>query len=152
MYYTPGQVAEMLEMPPSTLRNYAKRFEAYLSPQGGRKQRLYTEKDLLIFAQIKDLSAANIPLDLIGPRLVTEDQPPAKPQDTALSLIPSVAAEIESAQASARLALSNVEQLSAQLSELKQQQEKQAAQLAKYQKYFSRPWWKRLFTKPPTAE
>lgn len=154
MYYSPSQVSEMLGIPGSTLRHYAKLFGEYLSPQGGRKQRLYTEKDLLLFAQIKDLSAANIPLDQIGPRLVIDSQQIAKPQDSALALIPSVAAEIETANSAARAALARLEEYQRQtgtkLDELSGQLEQQAAELELYRKYLSLPWWKRLFYRPPT--
>lgn len=139
MHYTPYQVSEMLDIPGSTLRHYYKHFGQYLSPQQGRKQRLYTDKDLLLFAQIKDLSAQNVPLDKIGSRLVIEGQQPAAPAESALAYIPSIAAEIESANAANRAALAQIEQLNAKVEQL-------AAQIEEIQSRQNKSWYKKLFS------
>lgn len=160
MYYSPSQVSEILGIPASTVRHYAKTFAEYLSPQGARKQRLYTDQDLLVFARIKDLSSANVPLDLIGPRLNVQSQDTAKPQESALALIPTVATELENANAIARAAqakadeLENrLEQLAEQLTEKlenqKTQLDQQNTQLEKIKRWAALPWYKKLFTKPP---
>lgn len=137
MNYLPSQVSEMLGIPGSTLRHYARHFGKYLSPQEGRKQRLYTDKDLLVFAQIKDLSARNVPLALIGPRLVVDNQQPAAPAESALAYIPSIAAEIESAQAATRAAVAQIEQLAAKVEQL-------SAEIAELKARENRPWYKKL--------
>jgi DNA-binding transcriptional MerR regulator len=137
MNYTPSQVSEMLGIPGSTLRHYARHFTKYLSPQQGRKQRLYTDKDILVFSQIKDLSALNIPLELIGPRLHVDDQQPAQLAESSLAYVPSIAAEIESAQAATRAALAKIDQLTAKVDQL-------AAQIEEIKARDSRPWYKRL--------
>jgi hypothetical protein len=36
--FTPGQVSEMLEIPPSTLRRYLKQFETHLSESATKKR------------------------------------------------------------------------------------------------------------------
>ena len=42
--FTPGQVSDMLEVPPSTLRRYVKQFETHLSESATKKRgRHYTE-------------------------------------------------------------------------------------------------------------
>lgn len=157
MPYSPGQVSDMLKIPSSTLRFWAKRFESYLSPQGGRKQRLYTEKDILIFSQIKDLSGSNTPLDEIAPRLTLENQNPAIPEESALMLVPSIAAELERAHSANRAALARIEDLEkstaqkiAQIVEDQATQtqkiERQAAEIERLTKLLDRSWWKRLFS------
>lgn len=153
MYYTPGQVSEMLGIPVSTLRNYSRTFSEYLSSQDGRKQRLYTERDTVVFSMIKDLSAQNIPISEIGPRLVVVEPVEDKPQPSALALVPSIAAELEDSRSLARSALSKVvatdektELLAAQLAASLEDQSKISA---KINNYLSLPWWKRLFYKFP---
>lgn len=153
MYYTPGQVSEMLGIPVSTLRNYARIFSEHLSSQEGRKQRLYTERDVLIFSQVKDLSGQNVPIGEIGQRLVIVSPVEDKPQPSALALVPSIAAELEDSRTMARSALSQVvatdektEKLASQLAVSLEEQSKTAA---KINNYLSLPWWKRLFYKFP---
>jgi DNA-binding transcriptional MerR regulator len=163
MPFTPGQVSTMLKIPGSTIRLYAKLFAAYISPQTGRKQRLYTEQDILIFAKIKDLRSRHTPFDSIGPLLSVEDQLPAHPEDSALALVPSIAAELASANQQTRIALARLaelektttEQLAGLASSQAAQAEqlhRQAAELAKLRVYLSLPWWRRLFTSPPTQQ
>lgn len=151
MFYSPGQVTDILGIPPSTLRHYAKLFKVYLSSQDGRKQRLYTEKDLLIFSQIKDFSAANIPLDQIGQRLVVVEQDSPRITDSALALIPSVAGEIKAAQDAARNALAKLESIQQASQDQAEQLSQLTAQLAKLHQWAALPWYKRLFTRPPTS-
>lgn len=159
MPYTPGQVSEMLKIPGSTIRLYAKLFVDYLSPQTGRKQRLYTEQDILTFARIKDLRSHHTPLDAIGPLLQVEPgtAEPAKPEETALSLVPSIAAEIESAKSAARSALAKLDQVqqesqahTSQIAQLSEHLQFQTAQLTRLKEWAALPWWKRFFTSPPT--
>lgn len=147
--YTPGQVSKMLNIPPSTLRYWAKIFKDYLSSQEGRRHRIYTEKDLLNFSRIKDDSNAGIALELIGPRLKLEQNPPAKTIESALALVPSIAAEIESANQQSRAALAKVDELTGQLARIAADQASQAAQLARLQSWAALPWWQRIFSKPP---
>ena len=145
MYYTPGQVSEMLGIPGSTLRHYARHFSQYLSPQEGRKQRLYSDKDLLVFGQVKDLSARNIPLEQIGPRLVVESQQQAAPAESALAYIPSIAAEIEAAQALTRSALAQIATQASTIEQLSAKVEQLAAQVEELKSNNKKPWYKKIF-------
>lgn len=151
MLYSPSQVIEMLSIPSSTLRHYAKKFSKHLSPQKG-KHRLYTERDLLVLKKVKELSGSNLPLDVIDAQLAVIEVPAKeepKPQETALSLIPSVMQEIETAQVIARAAQNKTDQLAADLEQLSAKVTQQSDQLASFKAWASLPWWKRLFSRPP---
>lgn len=59
MTYTPGYVSDFLNVPGSTLRRWAVRFEKYLNPQppeAGR-HRVYSAQDLETFRTIRDLTS-----------------------------------------------------------------------------------------------
>jgi DNA-binding transcriptional MerR regulator len=173
MHYTPAQVQEMLDIPGSTLRYYAKRFEDQLTPRGGRKHRLYTDQDVTILSHIRDLAAANIPLDVIAGRL-RSDLPPLDQADhvrNSLALVPTIAAEIANAQETARAAAARVDQLRQQVDrqaveldqlraaaaradqlaadhdQLRQQVDRQATELEELRAAAARPWWKKVISK-----
>lgn len=148
MPFAPGQVSEMLKLPESTIRLYAKLFAEHLSPQP-RKHRLYTEHDILTLARIKELRSKHIPQDEISNLLRVEPIGP-EAEESVLSLVPSLAGEIESASKQSRIALARVEELTAQLVKIAGAQGRQAAQLAALQYWAALPWWKRLFTRPPS--
>lgn len=156
MFYTPAQVAQMLEMPASTLRYYAKRFQSYLSDQGGRKQRLYTDKDITVISFIRDLSAANVPLHLIEERLHIQPTGEHRSAEASLALVPTIAAEIASAQQLAHQAQLAAEHLKDQyvqqattLAAITEQLAQQKEQLEKLEEWASGPWYKRLFVQRP---
>ena len=76
---TPGQVSETLNIPGSTIRRWAVRFEAVLSKQVG-KRRVYTLQDVEIFRKVRDyskqgrnLDAIEAELKLTMPRVVRAD-------------------------------------------------------------------------------
>lgn len=147
MPYTPGQVSSMLKIPPSTVRLYAKLYADFLSPQDGRKHRLYTETDLVILARIKDLRSSHVPMDAIANRLQVHPQEPARIEESALSLVPSISAAIENANEAARAAQLRTEQLTRQVENLSEQLENQAAELAKLKDYVQSPWYKKIFSR-----
>ena len=65
---TPGQVSETLNIPGSTIRRWAVRFEAVLSKQVG-KRRVYTLQDVEIFRKVRDYSKQGRNLDAIEAEL-----------------------------------------------------------------------------------
>lgn len=174
MFYTPSQVSEMLQMPSSTLRYYARRFKNQLSDQGSRKQRLYTDQDVKTLGYIHDLSGANVPLHVIEQRLhLNQPQEESQPIENSLSLVPTIAAEIANAQETARLAQAAANHLNEQVSEQEKmiaqqkaqldqqanslasivdQLEQQKAQLALLEKLYLLPWYKRIFIKHTSHE
>ncbi len=98
MNFTPSQAAEMLGIPPSTLRLYASKFSEHLSDQGRRKHRLYSGDDLVIFGKIRELASQNIPFNEISTRLSVIDASSTEDDKTdarSISLIPEVSQQIQ---------------------------------------------------------
>ena len=129
--FTPAQVAQTLNTPPSTLRRWAKRFAPFLSPQSGKK-RTYTVADIDTLKRIQDLSAQGLSYAQIAQTLTVVSQPPA---DTALISLADFAQALESAHA----------QLAAVQAKLNQQ----AQELDAIKAWLQLPFYKRLGKKPP---
>ena len=129
--FTPAQVAQTLNCPPSTLRRQAKRFAAFLSPQSGKK-RSYTIADLDTLKRIQELSAKGLSYDQIAQTLSVVSAPPA---DTALISVADFAQALESAHA--------------QLASLQAQLTQQADELQVIKAWLRLPFYKRLGKKPP---
>ena len=129
--FTPAQVAQTLNCPPSTLRRQAKYFAAFLSPQSGKK-RSYTIADLDTLKRIQELSAKGLSYDQIAQTLSVVSQPPA---DTALISIADFAQALESA--------------GAQLAAVQAQLTQQAQELDAIKAWLQLPFYKRLGKKPP---
>jgi len=129
--FTPAQVAQTLNTPPSTLRRWAKHFAAFLSPQSGKK-RTYTVADIDTLKRIQDLSAQGLSYAQIAQTLTVVSQPPA---DTALISLADFAQALESAHA--------------QLASLQAQLTQQAEELQAIKAWLRLPFYKRLGKKPP---
>jgi len=129
--FTPAQVAQTLNCPPSTLRRQAKYFAAFLSPQSGKK-RTYTVADIDTLKRIQELSAQGLSYAQIAQTLTVVSQPPA---DTALISVADFAQALESAHA--------------QLASLQAQVAQQAQELSAIKAWLQLPFYKRLGKKPP---
>jgi DNA-binding transcriptional MerR regulator len=129
--FTPAQVAQTLNCPPSTLRRWAKHFASYLSPQSGKK-RVYTIADLDTLRRIQELSAKGLSYDQIAQTLTLVSAPPA---DTALVSVADFAQALEGAHA--------------QLASLQAQVAQQAQELSVIKAWLQLPFYKRLGKKPP---
>ncbi len=129
--FTPAQVAQTLNTPPSTLRRWAKRFAAFLSPQSGKK-RTYTVADIDTLKRIQDLSAQGLSYAQIAQTLTVVSQPPA---DTALISLADFAQALEGAHA--------------QLAAVQAQLNQQARELDAIKAWLQLPFYKRLGKKPP---
>jgi len=129
--FTPAQVAQTLNTPPSTLRRWAKRFAPFLSPQSGKK-RTYTVADLDAFQRIKDLSAQGYTFAQIDQALTVIDQPPA---NSALVNLADFAQALESARG--------------QLIAMQAQIDQQANELNAIKEWLRLPFYKRVGKKPP---
>ena len=129
--FTPAQVAQTLNTPPSTLRRWAKHFAAFLSPQSGKK-RTYTIADIDTLKRIQDLSAQGLSYAQIAQTLTVVSQPPA---DTALISLADFAQALESAHA--------------QLAAVQAQLNQQAQELDAIKAWVRLPFYKRLGKKPP---
>ena len=128
--FTPAQVAQTLNCPPSTLRRQAKYFAAFLSPQSGKK-RTYTVADIDTLKRIQELSAQGLSYAQIAQTLTVVSQPPA---DTALISVADFAQALESAHA--------------QLASLQAQVAQQAQELDAIKAWLQLPFYKRLGKKP----
>ena len=129
--FTPAQVAQTLNCPPSTLRRQAKYFAAFLSPQSGKK-RTYTVADIDTLKRIQELSAQGLSYEQIAQTLTIVSVPPA---DTALVSVADFAQALESAHA--------------QLASLQAQLTQQAEELQAIKAWLRLPFYKRLGKKPP---
>ena len=67
--YTPKQVKELLSLPGSTLRRYAKVYADYLSQEANQARRNYTEQEIGTLARIRDLSQLRRSVDEIKEQL-----------------------------------------------------------------------------------
>ena len=97
MRYTPGQVAELLSIPSSSLSRYAREFSEYLSESArvAGRRRAYTEGDVLILERVRALLLDGVPLGEVAARLrVVEGvlRQEGENQST-LQIIPTLAAK-----------------------------------------------------------
>ena len=154
MTYTPGYVSDFLNVPGSTLRRWAVRFEKYLSPQppeAGR-HRVYSAQDLETFRTIRDLTSKGQSLktientlQVIPPGAFASDQEPASPKQ-------DQAAQGEPGPGSALMVMGFSRELGnhdAQLKALQDQINLQNDRLAALTEYLALPWYKRLGKQPP---
>ena len=127
---TPKQVSESLNVPSSTIRRWAVRFEDVLSKQESKK-RMYTMEDLDTFRKIRDYSKQGKSLDNIADKLkivsskVDQEQKP----ETGLILHPELVSFMQNiAEQNVALQL-QVDQLQAQVD------------------WLMLPWWKKISKK-----
>lgn len=143
--YKPNEASKLLNIPESTLRRLALQFKDYLSPQTGRK-RHYTQRDLSILQQARDMLESGLTVKLVSARLekITELMPDEQPTEQ----------EPEPDNASPVLNQLAVldKQYSSLLSELERLRDERQVdreRLARLEAWLSLPWWRRLFTSPP---
>jgi len=149
MSYTPGYISDFLNVPGSTLRRWAVRFEKYLSPQppeAGR-HRVYSSQDLETFRTIRDLTAKGqglktieTVLQTLPPGAFASDQEPASPKQ-------DQAAQGEPGPGSALMVMGFSRELGnhdAQLKALQDQINLQNDRLAALTEFLALPWYKRL--------
>lgn len=129
---TPKQVSETLDIPPSTLRRYATRFESHLAPRKGKK-RMYTVSDLDTFRKIRDLSASGYGLDRIDEMLDVVETPQDK--SNALVTIADFAQSLEIAHG--------------KMSQLLQRLDDQDDRIEALENWIMTPWYKRVGKRPP---
>jgi DNA-binding transcriptional MerR regulator len=108
--YTPSQISDILNIGKSTLRRYAQEYTEHLSEHASKKRRSYTEQDMHVLRIIRDEHKKRKSTEVIKRELpVLLAQAPEQTPDDTLSMIPTVQAEIESAQYQAREALQAVQ-------------------------------------------
>ena len=135
---TPKQVSESLNVPSSTIRRWAVRFEDVLSKQDSKK-RMYTMEDLDTFRKIRDYSKQGKSLDNIADKLkivsskVDQEQKP----ETGLILHPELVRFMQN------IAEQNVS-LQLQTNKLQEQVDQLTA-------WISLPWYKRIGKHAPSV-
>ena len=135
---TPKQVSESLNVPSSTIRRWAARFEDVLSKQDSKK-RMYTMEDLDTFRKIRDYSKQGKSLDNIADKLkivsskVDQEQKP----ETGLILYPELVRFMQD------IAEQNVA--------LQLQADKLQEQIDQLSAWVSLPWYKRIGKPAPAV-
>jgi DNA-binding transcriptional MerR regulator len=98
--YTPGQVSEMLDIPPATLRRYSAEYREFLSEDAklrGRR-RAYTDSDLVVLQRIRQYYGERRSPKEIKKLLQvvdTQEERSRSDRDSALMLLPGLAQEFQ---------------------------------------------------------
>jgi len=142
--FTPGQVSEMLEIPPSTLRRYVKDHPEHLSKTATKKRgRRYTEADIATLARAREMLQQGREPEEVGKLLavVSQENGQAEP-NSALVLVPSISQALGEVQEQAQAVRSILEAVADRQSEAERRVEILEA-------WISEPWYRRLFARPP---
>ena len=142
--YTPAQVSEMLNIPPSTLRRLSSEFADMLSKQRSRKRK-YSESDIALLKRIREMTGEGVSLAEIRQALTIKILDEAEPEPTAdntLMLVPAIAGEL------ARIDESH-HRLTRELERLLTERQDDRQRLERLEAWLSLPWWVRLFRSPP---
>ena len=150
--FTPKQISDMLNIPPSTVRRYAVDYADLLSSQAAQegKKRRYTDNDVLTLRRVRELVAQHKgPGEVRALLQVIEQQPPAaqgeQPAEKALAIAyPELLEQLEYIKSALANKDAQINELTARLTAL-EQQAAQAAQLERDRQ--AAPWYKRLFAK-----
>ncbi len=147
--FTPGQLSDMLSLPPSTLRRYVKQFTEHLSEQATKKRgRRFTERDVAVLARARELiQQGRSPEETAALLQVVEDE--STSNESALALVPSISKALTEALDTARALRSEVGDLSDQVEEVARAQGTTDDELLKLREWLTQPWYRRLFGKPP---
>ena len=129
---TPSQVSESINVPASTIRRWAARFEKHLSPRKGKK-RSYTISDLDTFRKIRDLSNSGHGLKKISEMLDVVEIP--EDQSTALMNLADFVQAFE--------------MVNAQMLQLKDKLDDQDQRIKDLEDWINTPFYKRIGKKPP---
>ena len=136
---TPSQVSESLNVPASTIRRWAARFEKHLSPRKGKK-RSYTISDLDTFRKIRDLSNSGHSLKKISEMLDVVEIP--EDQSTGLMNLADFVQAFEMVNA-------QMLQLKDKLDEQDQKMDDQDQRIKDLEDWIATPFYKRIGKKPP---
>ena len=133
--YQPGDASQILNIPSSTLRYYARTFSAHLSQSAQGRRRVYTDLDLETLHRIRELSdlgeTTNQILAALGETVVVDEVEDTPNPGKGLALLPGA-----------------LFQMNDDLTEIK---ENQAALLSEMEllrqelKEARRPFWERIF-------
>lgn len=136
---TPKQVSDSLNVPPSTIRRWASRFEIHLSPRRGKK-RVYTTSDLDVFRRIRDYSASGFSLERISELLDVVEKPIDESKD--LLVLADFVQAIESAH-------NTIAEMRTQLEDQSAKIDDQSARIEALEKWINSPWYKKILGSRP---
>lgn len=141
--YTPTQVSEMLNIPPSSLRRLASEFQNMLSPQRSRHRR-YSESDIALLKRVREMTGHGMSMEEIRQALSIVSETPEREEEAGntLALVPAISAELDRLDSAYHQVLSELEKLKASHDE-------DRARLQALEEYLSLPWWERVWRKPP---
>ena len=147
MSYTPKQTSEMLNIPASTLRRYAKQFSEHLSESANKSRgREYSESDIATLGRARELLRSHSPEDTNNLLSVMADEPPEP--DSSLALIPSISealTELTDAARSLRAEVDTIKESQAQSDERQALTDEQLAEVLKKLEHLEQPWYRRIF-------
>jgi len=150
--FTPGQLSDMLSIPPSTLRRYVKQFADHLSEEATKKRgRRFTERDVAVLARARELIQQGRSPEEVTALLQVVGDEGEKTEDaaSALDLVPSISRALTEAVDTALALRSEVGDLSEKVEEVARSQGATDDELLRIRKWMNQPWWRRLFGKPP---
>jgi DNA-binding transcriptional MerR regulator len=131
--FTPGIAAELINIPPSSLRRYVNLYAPFLSPAARKRPRLYNQADLTTIARVKELLSQGILIKDV-PQILGSEQGKTidqdQPQSKALAL-PGLISQIKEMQASFDSQATQLDQLQKRLT------------------WLETPFYKRIGKKPP---
>lgn len=142
--YKPAQASQLLNIPESTLRRLAKQFSAYLSPKPSNR-REYSERDIETLARARAFLEQGLTVKQALERLaqVVIDIPQEEHTEpepvTSSSLVVQQLTTLSKQYTTLR----------EELESLRASREEDRARLKALEEYLSRPWFERVFRKPP---
>lgn len=142
--FTPGQVSDMLEIPPSTLRRYVKDYPEHLSKTATKKRgRRYSELDIATLARAREMLQQGRDPEEVNKLLavVGQEDGQAEP-DSALALVPSISQALVEVQEQAQALRSILEAVADRQSDAERRVEILEA-------WIGEPWYRRVFASPP---
>lgn len=149
--FTSGQISDMLEIPPSTLRRYVKDFAAHLLETAIKKRgRRFNERDVTVIARAREMLQQGRDPKEVDKLLavVGEEQEPEATPDSALALVPSISHALTEALDTARSLRMEVVELGDQVDDVAGRQVDTDRRLELLEAWMREPWWRRLFTHP----
>ena len=144
--FTPGQVSDMLEVPPSTLRRYVKDYPEHLSETATKKRgRRYSEADTATLARAREMLQQGRDPEEVGKLLAAVGQEGGQAEpDSALAPVPSISQALVEVQEQAQALRSILEAVADRQSEAERRVEILEA-------WIREPWYRRVFGGPSDA-
>jgi len=140
--YQTKEIANLLEVTPTTVRRYSKDFGSHLSDGTRRKRRIFSDGDLAILKRAQELMGDGFTKRTVNEMLFTEAIAPDEPTSQLQKVFPEVAQHIEQQREELVLIRSHIDERLSKVDSLE-------AELAELRGYIGSPWYQRLFRRPP---